>query len=90
MVRVQDVPVLFFRHVRGLRIRGSACSGVKPIPLFFTHGVESGEFRNADIRGFLFRKTRVYAMLLAVARPKSNTRMNGSATPNTVAFGRAA
>lgn len=47
-----DTPGLFFRHVRGLRIRGLRLFWDDSGPDFFSYGIEGEEFRDIDIRGF--------------------------------------
>ena len=53
-----DIPGLFFRHVRGLRVRGFQLSWDDSLPEFFSHGIEGEEFEDVVLQGFEGRQAR--------------------------------
>lgn len=53
-----DIPGLYFRHVRGLRVRGFQLTWDDTLPEFFTHGIEGEEFQDVVLQGFEGRQAK--------------------------------
>ena len=47
-----DIPGLFFRHVRGLRVRNFQLKWDSQPPAFFSHGIQGEEFQDIRIEGY--------------------------------------
>ncbi|HUG11711.1 MAG TPA: glycosyl hydrolase family 28 protein [Opitutaceae bacterium] len=67
LIFAHDIPALFFRHVRNLRVDGLEVAWDGNVPDFFSHAIEGEEFDGVEIARFCGRQAHAGSELPAIS-----------------------